>query len=280
MFKVDFMIIGAMKCGTTTLADILAEHPQVCFSSKKEPDFFGKVKDWKTALPEYQKLFNPAKGQVLGEASPNYTAFPMMKGVWDDLYEFNPDLRLIYIMRDPVARILSHYMHNLNRGRHKHESIEQVIFRNPGYIWRTSYYMQIKPFIEKFGRQQVLLLTFEAFMHDKAGIMRQVADFLNIDYEQFGGFENIHGNPSVGKYKLSHKYDFLVNNKLVNYIEPKIPYKLKKSAYQTLTRIAGHKTTEKPRVTEDTKANILNVLELDLQALEKLLGRKPDEWDI
>jgi hypothetical protein len=64
---VDFMIIGAQKSGTTSLAAQLADHPQICFSQIKEPGYFNETEDWESGLDRYHQLFDPADGQLCGE---------------------------------------------------------------------------------------------------------------------------------------------------------------------------------------------------------------------
>ena len=74
-FRANFMVIGAQKCGTTSLARQLSEHPEICFSDEKEPGFFNSTTDWKLGLEEYHRLYSPSLGQLCGEASTMYTFF-------------------------------------------------------------------------------------------------------------------------------------------------------------------------------------------------------------
>ena len=73
---VDFMLIGAAKCGTTSLAYEISQHPQINFSKIKEPHFFSQVIDWKSKIHEYHSLFHEEEGKIYGEASPYYTLHP------------------------------------------------------------------------------------------------------------------------------------------------------------------------------------------------------------
>ena len=91
--RVDFMIIGAQKAGTTSLAAQLAAHPQVCFCREKEPGYFHQTADWRAGLDGYHALYDPRPGQLLGEASTYYTFFPEYRGTAERLY----DLSLIHI---------------------------------------------------------------------------------------------------------------------------------------------------------------------------------------
>lgn len=165
--KVDFIIIGAGKCATTTLSTILANHPEVCFSRVKEPCFFCKSRDWRKGLSEYEKLFD-GDAKVCGDASTTYTCLPTFNlEIWNNIYEYNNNMKFIYMIRNPIDRIISHYMHTFQRG-YTNLSIEEAIKKIPIFIDITRYYTQISPFIEKFGRQNVLIILFEDFMQDRA----------------------------------------------------------------------------------------------------------------
>ncbi len=99
---VDFMIVSAQKCGTTSLASQLAQHPDICFSRTKEPDYFNANSDWQSRLVQYHQLFDPQPEQLCGEASTMYTFLPEYMDTHVRLHAYNSNLKLIYIMRDPV----------------------------------------------------------------------------------------------------------------------------------------------------------------------------------
>jgi hypothetical protein len=136
--RIDFVIIGAQKCGTTSLAEQLAQHPQICFSRNKEPGYFHQTEEWQAGLAKYHALFTPRNGQLCGEASTFYTFFPEWRATHKRLYAYNPNLKLIYIMRKPVERVISHYAHDLVR-HSVQEPPELAVFKNPAYINRSRY---------------------------------------------------------------------------------------------------------------------------------------------
>lgn len=278
MAFVDFMIIGAMKSGTTTLSKILSKHPEVCFCQEKEPHYFSKSPDWQEHLEEYKNLYKPTDNQICGEASTTYTCYPEFnKDTWQKLYDFNPKLKLIYIMRDPVERIVSHYMHNYLRG-YTSEPFEKVIFKNPTYINRTRYFVQIKPYIDLFGQEQVLLLTFEEFIANKKIILNQIANFLDIDPSEFGNFDEVHANISVGKAKKNVKIERLGKNPVVRAIKPLFPKSVIKMTIDILHNLTKRKLDVKPNVSESVRKGIYDLLILDVVELEKLIGREITEW--
>ncbi len=278
MTFVDFMIIGAMKSGTTTLSQILSMHPEVCFCETKEPHYFSKSPDWRKDLEDYKSLYHPTNNQICGEASTTYTCYPEFnKDVWQVLYDFNPKLKFIYIMRDPVDRIVSHYMHNYLRG-YTSEAFEKDIVKKSTYINRTRYFLQIKPYIERFGQEQILLLTFEEFIADKKATLNKIAHFLDIDASKFGEFDNIYANKSVGSSKKNVKIENLANNSLVKTIKPLLPKKIIKITTDILYGLTKRNLDVKPDVSETMKQVIYDLLILDVIEIEKLMGRKITEW--
>ena len=109
------MLIGAQKSGTTSLAQQLGAQPQICLSAEKEPAFFNAGDDWRSGLDAYHGLFTPAPGQLCLEASTMYTFLPEFGGTHDRIHEYNPDVKLLYVMRDPVERMLELRLRRVRR---------------------------------------------------------------------------------------------------------------------------------------------------------------------
>lgn len=112
----DIIIIGAMKGGTTSLYHYLASHPDVVASRDKETDFFRSRKHFSKGIEWYRQQFRGAGTHAL-EASPNYTKRHKFRGVPRRMHSVLPEAKLVYVLRDPVERIISHYMHNRHHGR-------------------------------------------------------------------------------------------------------------------------------------------------------------------
>jgi hypothetical protein len=218
-FRVDFMIIGAQKSGTTSLAAQLAEHPQVCFCNEKEPGYFNSTANWKEGLKEYHALYAPAENQICGEASTMYTFLPEFNDTYSRLYEYNPELRLIYLMRDPVERIVSHFAHRVGHGRIK-GSPEEHVLTDPHYINRSRYGVQLKPYLQLFGKTKILLLLFEEYVSNQQETLNRVASFLNITPDPFLEVDSSPKNLSVGKKYLAETGAKLENSPITKAARP------------------------------------------------------------
>src|SRR3954454_424581 len=103
------LIIGAQKCGTTSLHTYLDAHPDVHMAAEKELDFFIEDRAWQRGLEWYATRFRDDAG-VRGESSPNYTGWPVWDGVPERAAAVIPKARLVYLVRDPIDRIESHYL--------------------------------------------------------------------------------------------------------------------------------------------------------------------------
>jgi hypothetical protein len=265
---VDFMIVGAMKSGTTTLADILGKHDRICFSSTKEPQFFSESPDWKKEIARYRALFpEVTEGQLIGEASTGYTMFPEFnKEVWRDIYAFNPGMKIVYIMRDPIMRVMSHYTHNYMRG-YTRLPFDEAALKIPEYINRSRYYTQIKPYIDTFGREQVLLITFEAFLSQQEEVLRAVAEFLGIE-SSFPEHGQVHSNKA--------REDFNITDN--RYLRGKIKSPVLVKALNVLYKWLYGATGDQPVMTEDFEALLWRMLEQDIDNIEEEMGRALNEW--
>lgn len=193
----NFIIIGAMKAGTTTLFELLAQHPAICrswaelpgVSFTKEINYFRKTyQKGDTPLHyDWRFPFVPTRHAWTLEASPNYTKWPGSKGVPARIASLGGNTKLAYILREPVDRIESHLAHTLH-GRGKLANMQHCI--------RTSRYaMQLDKFMRHFDRDDVLLLDFQELQRDPARLLAEICDFLSI--EHFVGDTVVHNRRSV-----------------------------------------------------------------------------------
>ena len=266
---VDFMMVGAQKCGTTSLASQLALHPEICFCSEKEPGYFNQVADWRGGLSAYHALYVPEPGQLCGEASTMYTFAPEWTGTHQRLYEYNPALKLIYIMRDPVERVISHYSHNLVRSLVT-DPPEIAVYQDPTYLGRSRYATQIAPYIECFGRDQILLLVFEEYIVDQAKTLHAIAEFLGIDTTASMIIEEAAAHRTVGEYYLKFTaIEEMVKSNLFQTVRPYIPEFLRKGVRRQLSNKLEDKPTFSPELQQELRVELSS----EIIQIEEQLGR-------
>lgn len=270
--KVNFMIIGTQKCGIGTLFRMLSNHPKLVRSKPKEPQYFSKVKSTTLDLDYYHSLFEKKEGALYYEGSTTYTFYPSYHlKIWDIIYEYNPSMKFIYIVRHPVDRIISAYMHAYLRGEIEMD-IESAVIHNRFFIDITRYYTQISPYVNKFGRDNVLLLDFDNLTNHPKKTISKVSAFLGIDPELFD--ENVYGthaNKSVGR-KIIHK-------KLKSPLVPiRVIQKLLPPLWKKIEERNSRKLTKRPNLSGDLKNMIHNMLELEINEMEKLMGKDLSKW--
>jgi hypothetical protein len=177
-------LIGAAKCGTTTLFRTLREHPEIHGSQPKEPKFFGaqyyKGWDW------YLSLFEAGRHlPVRMEASVLYTGGDaMFHGAAQMIRHYIPDPKFLFVARDPMARIVSHWRHYKGirpdydgafNDFFDHEAERRRIFEC------SLYWEKLEPYRRLFGDDKILCLTFEDMIADPAASLRTILDFLGVD---------------------------------------------------------------------------------------------------
>ena len=116
-----------------------------------------------------------------GESSPHYTNLPRFTGVAERIREHIPDARLIYMVRDPISRILSHWRHATGAG-YETRPMEEVLSRDDQtYVTRSRYWMQLQPYLEHFDREQIEVIAQEELQADREGTMRRAFAFAGVD---------------------------------------------------------------------------------------------------
>jgi len=268
------MILGAMKCGTTSLAHILSTHPDIGFSIPKETDFFVDSPSWKEELANYHSFFPKQEKKLYGEGSTCYTKYPRFNlEIWEDIYQYNSTMKFIYMMRHPVDRLISHYMHLFEMG-YLETSIEQAIVYKAELINVSRYYMQIKPYIDRFGKDNVLFVDFDEFTEEPNKVMQSVSDFLEISSSAYKikDFKKVHANKSIGGHPKKHK----------KYYQPQGLYKYIRNHYPKLWEKITDNTkrtfTQKVSLDDKHRRIVINMVEQDICNMEELWGRDLSKW--
>lgn len=183
----DFLIVGAMRAGTTSLTRYLDTHPDVFMSRPKEIHYFDRHHARGEAW--YRRHFaDAAPGQRTGEATPMYSH---SEAAMDRMAALCPDATLLMLLRDPVRRAHSHWCHNVQRGRDD-RSFARAVEEGPdprdaaeghrwAYVDRSRYARQIDLLLERFPRSQLHLERFEDLIADPAATFRRVCEAIGVD---------------------------------------------------------------------------------------------------
>ena len=261
----NFVIIGAMKCGTTSLHEYLDLHPQIAMSRIKEPAFFIEEHNWHKGLDWYRSLF-PSPAMAMGESSTSYTKYPTFGDVPKRMHSILPDAKLIYLVRDPVDRIVSQYIH---RAAHHGEtrSLENAVSRveKNEYILYSKYNLQLSKYLEYYPRERILVVTFEDMRRDKRGMMRRVFEFLGVD-SSFDSeqFDQVH-NRSAEKRRPNLLKQLLLDIRGFSRLEGHAPW------------LFGT-PIERPRLAASVKEKLAEALQDDIGEFRKVSGLPLDSW--
>jgi Sulfotransferase domain len=195
-----FLLIGAMKSGTTTLQQYLTRHPQVYMCTPKEPNFFND--HWHRGVGWYERLFARAGRAIArGEASVRYTNFPSDPECPARIASVVPDVRLLFLAREPVERIRSHYLHEVAALRERRPFAE-ALAQNPIYLDYSRYAIQLQRYLDHFPREQLLILRAEDLFRTPLEVLPEVYGFLGIDPSWRPPGPTRRDNQTAGRFQL------------------------------------------------------------------------------
>jgi hypothetical protein len=185
-----FVIAGAQKSGTTTLHDLLAQHPQIQMSDPKELHFFDKPRA--RTLDDYADLFRPEHGhRAWGESTPFYLYNDRARRAMTAAL---PDASFVVILREPVSRAYSHYWFARSKGREPLGSFEQAVGAEPdrlasskdgqpaafSYLDRGHYLRQLTDLASRVGRDRLLVHLTEDLAADPLRVVNRTCEFLGL----------------------------------------------------------------------------------------------------
>ena len=273
----DFLLIGAQKSGTTTLYEDLNVQPSICMSSIKEPEVLVKITDPPAAADYYARLFEVgAEHQRLGEASTVYSQLPRHQGVAERARDLlGADLRLIYLVRNPVERALSHHYHDYTRG-HAGPNVDRAVRENAAFIDHGRYAMQLEPWIRAFGKDALLVLPFETYVAEREATVRRVGEFLSVPVDTTLIATDRAYNKSEGNRIYGYLRPLLSRDIWRLRIRPLVP----KSLRLRVRDVLAPKAPDPPAPPQpDTVEYLLERLAPDAERLRELLGPDAPGWD-
>jgi hypothetical protein len=179
----NFIVIGAQKSGTSSLHHYLQAHPEICMSRAKEPDFFTLAHNWSRGIAWYERQFPRVNGEIaIGEVSPSYTMHPSHPDVPARMASIIPKAKLVYLVRDPIARMKSHYQHRVAAGVER-LPIEQALREDAHYLNTSRYAYQISRYLEYFPASHLLVVPSEALLTRRKSTLRRIFRFLGVDQD-------------------------------------------------------------------------------------------------
>ena len=195
MNQPDFIIIGAMKSATSTLHSQLALQSGIFMSTPKEPNYFSDDDIYARGEAWYESLFSEAKnGDLCGESSTHYTKLPDYPLTIERMAKQLVNPKLIYVMRHPIERLTSHYIHQWSQNKFKCD-INDAIDRYHELTAYSCYARQLEPYIEQYGCENILIVFTENIKADPQTQLERIAEFIgytgNVRWESGLSAQNV-----------------------------------------------------------------------------------------
>lgn len=287
----DFLIAGFNRCGTSTLHQILAQHPDLCMSNPKELHYFNFNNCYAKGLEWYDQFFaHGKKGQLKGDATPSYIYKGVMFDADIDSYQwqpeddslkriknYNPDIKIIISLRHPLDGALSSIEKAKVRGIESpkspvHEILEaewsgrkKIEETYNCHFYLTRYALHVEYLLSLFPRENILFLVFEDWVKDQQGTLNKVTDFLRLERHTLNLDKDVRTNEGV-----SMKIPGL--QKALMAVLPE------RVAYAILIRFGAKKGYDKPQGTEYQK--LASAYAEDVARLQTLTGLDLSLWNI
>lgn len=305
--KPNFFIVGAPKCGTTSLHEYLQRHPDVFMPFYKEPHYFGsdlegsRFRQFRDQPARYLKLFRDARGEKrIGESSPWYLS---SRRAAAEIHAYDPQAKIIIMLRNPVDMMYSMWSQFRYSGNEQIETFEQALGAEPerrqgkrirraahcvsGLYYRdmARFSEQVQRYFDLFGRDQVKVVIFDDFKSDTASVYRDVLDFLDIDAGFQTTFDIVNPNKEVRlewlqRLIVSSGFSLMLLKDRLTYLATThalVPVSYRTRAVKGVIAVYTKYEKRSP-LTADLRGRLSREFQSDIDKLSGLLGRDLSPW--
>jgi hypothetical protein len=264
----DFVIIGAMKAATSTLHDQLAQQRGIAMSEPKEPCFFSDDEVFARGLEWYGMCFTAAaEGDLRGESSTHYAKLPSLPHAAERLHAHRPDARIVYVLRQPIDRLVSHFMHGWSEGWYG-DSIAEAVERDASLVDYGRYAMQLRPWLDRFGADRVLLVAYDVLRSRPQEELDRLGRFLGADSPLIWRDDLGARNVSTERIRQGWFRRW--------FVDPAWATALRRAAVPKALRTRvreGMQMRQRPTLAEGDRARLAAIFDADLAELSAWIGR-------
>lgn len=305
--KPNFFIVGAPKCGTTSLHEYLQRHPDVFMPFFKEPHFFGsdlegsRFRQFRGKPERYLKLFRDARGETrIGESSPWYL---VSQRAAEEIQAYDPAAKIILMLRNPIDMMYSMWSQFRYSGNEQIESFEEALAAEPdrqagrrirraahcvtGLYYRhmARYVEQAPRYFERFGRENVLVIIFDDFRADTPAVFRTVLDFLELEPNISMTFDIHNPNKEVRlewlqKLIVNSGFSLMLLKDQLTYLATThslVPFSYRTRAVEGVIAVYTKYERRSP-LTAELRKRLATEMEGEIDALSALLDRDLSHW--
>lgn len=291
-FKVDFIGVGVEKSATYWLAECLKEHPEICFAKDKEVYYFNDVDPhllqvenlkYQRGIEWYRQQFPECKkGQIKGEWTPTYFfTEETAKRIKQDF----PEAKLLLMLRDPVMRAFSQYLHDKRLGVIKDVSFKKALKQNGTYVSKGLYSMHLKNYLKYFDTKDILILIYEQVKKDPESQIKKIYEFLEINDRNFIP-PSLHKKINTAgtakwpllNYFLVHTEYFLKRAKMESILKLLDRTGIRKAIYNFGVFVNRKPYRTYPELDKKIEKELYALFKNDIQELENILDNNLSVW--
>jgi hypothetical protein len=277
----NLIIIGAPKAGTTSLHRYLDLHPDVAMTTEKELRYFWRA-DWRDRLPWYEAQFEfEGQPRVRGEATPAYAAYPHRDNVPRRMHELVPEVKLIYLVRDPIERLVSHWAQRRADGDlTPFAAYMQELDRpdNP-IICASRYWLQLAQYLRFFRPDQLLVVDQHELRIRRDETLAEVFGFLGVDEgfrsPEFALERNIRADKSEPRRVTTQLWDTILwpASRLV-------PRRVRDAIREPANRLLFRPIDETPVITAALHERLSELFAPEMARLREFTGKPFSSWSV
>ena len=275
----NVVIIGAAKAGTTSVHNYLDLHPDINVSVEKEARFFQdpNMLDW---VGIYQRNFT-AGTPVRVESTPIYAKTPVIPGVVDRMADLVPDARIIFMVRDPVDRIVAEYIEEVSWNaaeRTLETELSDPEEPTNSLVAGSRYATQLAGYYERFGKENVRVIDLADLSADTAGVMGDLFEFVGVDRLELGPDDFRSFNRREDK-RIYPAWAYRLRSSPIARGLNKLPRGLRQRVTGAAWR-AVRKPVEVPEIAPDTLARLRAALQPEVDGLRTMTGQSFASWSL
>jgi hypothetical protein len=294
----NFLIIGAAKSGTTAVHAYINQHPDIFMSDPKELRFFSYtglppkglpdvyIHQGVTKLEEYQLCFqNVADEKIVGEASPMYLYTP---GTAERIKQVIPDVKMLAILRNPIDRAFSAYMHAIRDWIEPAGSFKEALqFEQErinagwGMLWHYTnagfYFKQLTRYYLVFNSDQIKVVLYDDLVNDVSALLVDIFAFLEIDTTfkpDITAHPNVSGFPKSQNYHKFLYQLFMKDNPIKRLSRHIVPKSMRQKSMIQLRSM----NLEKRAMPLEIRRQLIQLYYDDIKNLEELIHRDLSLW--
>lgn len=230
--------------------------------------------NWDRGVPWYKRHFDPSS-PVRGESTVAYS-FPWYAGVPERIAQVLPETRLIYVVRDPVERMVSHFLAYRQAGRETRDANTVFNAPNSQYLAASCYRTNLDGFLEHFDRRQIMIIDQGALMSRRRETLGSIFEFLGVEASFWSAQMSTLRNTFDSKGRALRTAERMARTRLGRRMAQRVPTNVKARMESRLA--SPLQGADRPAVADVTRLKVLHRLEPEIRGIEELTGWNLDSW--